>query len=332
MPYIKESLEKFNNLEPEIILTVDSDEVAEKIKKVAEKNNIKTENLSLAIIFLIVGDLKLEEIKDFFKTELEATDELASKITADFTIEIFNPLIKRLDFLNANPDKDMKIEEEEKIFTEIFSKDLLKEFNSHPIILRAIDFRFFYIFNRDATFRDELVRVLLTNEEILTAGTILADGKSRPATIGNWLKNFIEINGSEMFDSIVLARYLVDSKDILKLSVEDKEKVKKVLALYRNLKFFPESMPNDTGENWQIIPYVEVEEDVEESIPVIPEIKDKKVRNKSEEKLIAPMELASILPQDQKIKELKEMLNQYPPVSFERLAIEQEIKKLENKK
>jgi len=74
-------------------------------------------------------------------------------------------------------------------------------------------------------------------------------------TVSNWLKNFIGTNGSAIFDSVALSKYLTGSKSGAKLSQEEKEKVRKVLLIYRNLKFFPDSMPDDNGEGWQILPF-----------------------------------------------------------------------------
>jgi hypothetical protein len=85
--------------------------------------------------------------------------------------------------------------------------------------------------------------------------------KAAEETIGNWLKDFIEQKGSGIFNNIVLGDFLLKSVNAKKLNKNEKELVKKLLIFYRNLKFFPESMPNDAIENWQIIPFSEEESD-----------------------------------------------------------------------
>jgi hypothetical protein len=359
MPYLRDSLNKFIDLEPEIILTVDGDEAVKNIAKVAQKNNIDTSPLSMALIFLATGDLIPPKIASYLEDRLETSSAVAQKIAADFIVEVVNPLKKRLEFLSFNPDKKMTIAEEKNILSEMFLGNLLVELKNHPIILDAINHQIFYILDNDQKFRDQLVKLLLANEEALTSGNVLIGGKSLRATIGNWLKNFIEVNGSNIFDSIVLSKYLSSSKIAAKLSSEEKEKVNAILSIYRNLKFFPESMPDDTGIGWRIFPFeVPAKEKLErakEKIVNLPEQfvgTEKKVApsvdRSAGEKKIRPSGVFLVKPkrvdigtvqidrqaEGRKIRlaELEKISGRYPSGSLEKKVVEEEMQKLKNKK
>ncbi|MDD5528190.1 MAG: hypothetical protein PHO56_04460 [Patescibacteria group bacterium] len=334
MPYIQDSLNKFSELEPEVILTVDGDEAVKNIEAVAQRNNIETGPLSMALIFLATDDLSMDKIAPYLEERLETSSATAQKITADFIDSVVNPLKKRLDFLNFNPGKTMTVEEEKNYLSEMFMKNLLSELKNHPIILDAINHQIFYILDKDLKFSGELVKMLLANEEILTSGTVLAGGKSLSGAIGNWLKNFIEVNGSSIFDSVALSRYLIGSKSAVKLSQPEKEKVKEILTIYRNLKFFPESMPDDTGEGWQILPFeIPAEEKLaqaKEKIESLP----KQVAESKQAVVFSARHLAEEKEEEErkeKLEQLNKIMEKYPPNSLQRKAVEEEIKKTSRK-
>ena len=344
MPNIQDSLEKFKNLELEIVLTVDGDETVKNLEKVAQRNNIETGPLSMAVIFLATGDLLLDKIAPYLEERLETSSATAQKITADFIAAVVEPLKKRLDFLNFNPAKQMTIEDEKNYLSEMFMKNLLSELKNHPIILDAINHRIFYIFDKDLKFRDELSRLLLINEEILTSGNVLAGGKSVRGTIGYWLKNFIEVNGSDIFDSVGLSRYLTGSTSAVKLSPEEKARIRQILLIYRNLKFFPDSMPDDeTGESWQILPFeIPVEEKLAQAKEKIatPPREEASVGKRAVSPAAGTLEKAkrAVAPQApiaagtaEKIKQLKEAAARYPEKSLERKAVEEEMRKISKK-
>jgi hypothetical protein len=122
--------------------------------------------------------------------------------------------------------------------------EIIKDYNG-ILILLLLD---------DPNFKKSLEKVFLANPEKLTHSEFISEGAPHSPSIANWLKDFIKQFGSGMFDNLVMARYMTTSKNIKNLSEEEKQLVKKLLLTYRNLKFFPESMPSDDGEGWEIIP------------------------------------------------------------------------------
>ena len=339
MPSLEISLEKFNQLEPEVVLTVDSDQTVTGLEKVAKKYNLEFSFLSATLISLTVEELSLEDLLSYFKQETGLGTEMLEKIVEDFKNEVVLPLRKRLDFLNNNPDKEMKIGEEKNIILQILGDNLLQELSNHPIIINAVNARIIYVLTIDLDFKVEVERVLLSNENVLTGKDFFLGAKPTRPTVGNWIKYFIEESSSDFFDSIVLTKFLTDAKNVKVLDSKEKESVKKVINLYRNLKFYPESMPNDTGENWQILPFeipANQPDLSEEAAPKeieekeLPKIEVKKVepiveKDFSEE--IMPTKI-NILDKDKELLDLKDLLSQYQVGSLERRVVEEEIKKL----
>lgn len=170
-----------------------------------------------------------------------------------------------------------------------------------------------------------LERNLFGNNEKLTEEQFSFEGRLTQPTISNWLNYFIKEKGTGKFDNIVLTDFLVKSDNVKKLSEEEKGAVKKLLLLYRNLKFFPDSMPNQTGEGWEIIPSTgEVSESTKARTVSVPQTDDFSAKAK------AAATSGVISEEDKKkIDELKQILSRYQPESLERKAVEEEIKKLE---
>jgi hypothetical protein len=285
----------------------------------------------VATVFLATDDLNFDTVASYLQDRLETTPETAKKIADDYLAMAVQPLKKRLDFLNFSPAKQMTLEEEKSYLSEMFLKNLVRELKDHPIISDAINHQIFYILDKDEKFDDELVRSLLANDEILTVGTVLVGGKSLRGTVGNWLRNFIEVYGSAIFDSVALSRYLIGSKLTAKLTQEEKEKITVILTIYRNLKFFPESMPDDTGDGWQILPFKKLEEEnLEEakakieSLPQQVAVPEKSVRT-------VKIDEQKEREKEQQLEQLRKLAENYQRGSLGRKAVEEEINKISKK-
>lgn len=202
-------------------------------------------------------------------------------------------------------------------FLSISSSYLLEEYNNILIDMISDEKGF--------AFRDQLVKAMLENKEKISSAPFLLTKKQAEGTIANWLKYFIEEKGSGLFNNIVLTDFLVKSANARTLKEEEKNKVKKLLLIYRNLKFFPESMPNQTGEDWEIIP--SQEEDSSEKARTVKAPALDAIPLKSS-KMIAK-ERAVEDEKKKKIDELNKMLANYPSGSLARKALAEEIKKLE---
>jgi len=248
----------------------------------------------------------------------------------------------------------------------LFKEDLVKILSLGPdfnYIIEDLNDDIFE-FLEDESFRQQLEGSLYNNHnEIITRIKPLINDRSERGTIANWLKDFISFNGSDNFNDIVLAEYLVNSSNAKKLSVSDKKKIKKLLKIYRNLAFFPESL-KDREADWGVIP-LEIDyskKDAENEVSknkIINETNAKKdilqnnlskkdttksidysisktndlafdlrVNDVKEEILNDKKDQAVISPNNNLISELEIMLQDYDKNSLEYKSIQQEIKRL----
>lgn len=335
---INKSLEKFSTLDPEIILSVDNDLIAKKLEKIEDKYDI---TLSPLLIFVATGDMPMEQksIVKYLKIEFALEEKKALDVFNELSEKVLNPLKSRLDFLNVNPDKSFTVKEEQDYLLNMFSKRLIEEFNDHPIIASAVNYKIFNILSEDIGFKKSLENVLYKNLEQLTRKEFILDEKKAFPGIANWIRDFLKVNGSEFFDNVVLSRYMTTSSNVSKLDPEEKILVKKLLLLYRNLKFFPDSMPSDDGTGWEMLPIGAVE--TKDKIEKIKELSgppktegEKEIEGLMREEEGYPENslewkvLEEEISKKKEIENLQSEANKYPVGSLERKALEAEIKKL----
>ncbi len=318
MPIIEEAIAKFHSeLPEEIQLTSEMPEILNPLNALGTSYGV---DLSSLLVFLVVGDLTLEQVPQFAKDEFGFDGATAKKFVQTFEETVFKPLLERIEFLNEHPDKTMTLEQEKVVVENIFKKSILAEFERNPILIEAVNRRLFFILARDLEFQKRLEQLLYENNEVVTEQNILIDGIEQKGTIANWIKDFIAHYGSQSYDSVSLSAFLINSDNGKKLSEEDRKKVARVLRLYANVKFFPESMPSDEPEDWQIIPF--------EDLNAAPEtVVEKPLPKTTKEPVVQSVDKPG--PSSPELLELKNMLLQYPVGSLERAAIEEEIKTLE---
>lgn len=190
----------------------------------------------------------------------------------------------------------------------------------------ALNSGFIYLLFNSVGFKEEASRIILASRELISKKNITIEGKELAPSIANWIKDFIKINGSDMFSEITLAQYLDSSVNASKLIPTDKSFLSGVLHLYRNITFFPESMEGLLPEKWQIFPFELPEDSLLKKI----KSEDKQVEKIEEEKsqvvLDAEKEFLS------GISMLSEALKNYKSDSLEYKAIEEEIRRLKVKK
>lgn len=333
MPYIEESLIKFKNLPANIILTVDSDWISAELLKIENKYKLKLTSL---VVFVVVGDILINDIEKYLQIEFGLESSIAKSVNNDLREKIFNPLLKRLNFINTHPQKSMTIKEEKDYLLKIFATGIIREFSENLIISEAVNARIFNMLSSNIKFKEEIEKTLYFNGEFLTHEEFELDNKSQSPTIGNWIQDFIKVYGSGMFNNLALTKYITESKNAKFLSQEEKLIVQKLLRLYRNIKFFPESMPSDDGEGWEIIP-INKELDVEINKKIIgpPKTEEEKEIEelKQEEKQFSEGGLEQLAIEEEiesrkKLESLKIEANKYAVGSLERMAVEDEIKKL----
>ncbi len=314
--YLAECLEKFHNL-PEVAQEfIGGFDACLEIKKLEEIYNI---SLSFAVILVAIDELTLADLPEYlqlkFKLDLAKGEEVANILDE----KIFTPVLDLIengdeDELEIVPQKlsDKSLSERKELLLDIFESKIVPNLLADDEYLRDLNVAIFLTFNEDENLEDKVESLLYVNQEKITAHQIILDGHPASPSIANWLKDFIKQYGSDLFNEVTLAEYLTQSLNIRQLKPEEKDLIRKLLKLYRNLVFFPESMDGILMDEWEIFP---VNKKNPDSLSV------------TKEKVIEEKE--SIISTKQKtILDLQKSLTKYPPSSLEYKAISQEINRL----
>lgn len=251
MAIVEEAIEQFNKLPLEIQAEFGSDEVVNLLHEFEESYGISLVPLTLNVA---AGYLDPKDLEEYIESDLGISGERNKILAADLREKLFSPLLDRLKFLNANPKKNMSLEQEESFAERIFRELLLSELHHDPIIITAVNNRLFYILARREDFQRRLEAAIYENQEMITKNKIDVNGSLVPGTVGNWLKDYIAQYGTENYDSVTQTAFLINSKNAKGLTEEERSLLSTVLKTYINIRFFPDSMPTDDGEGWEIIP------------------------------------------------------------------------------
>ncbi len=190
--------------------------------------------------------------------------------------------------------------EEKKWAPKLFQESLVQFFTpdeAMAIVLTDYNLVLLKLLIEDPKFKHSLESALYSNQQLLTSGQIYLKGKMVSATVANYIQDFIEKNGSSFFENIALTQYLISSENAKRLDSTDRMKLKKMLNVYRNIKFFPQAFDRIPVEQWMIIP---VEDQI---IDNTDQSSDQK--NKSEEIILdnaTPLELRALAEQKRKNK------------------------------
>src|SRR3989339_177374 len=181
----------------------------------------------------------------------------------------------------------------------------------------------------DNIFKKELENSLYKSSAKLTNKELLLDGDAHIPNVQNWLSDFIKQYGSGFFDNVTLSRYITFSENVKKLDENEKNLVKKLLQLYRNLKFFPDSMKDIPVDDWEIVPIDKFVVKKHSELSGPPKTKGEKEIEKlrQEEGDYAENSLERKMLEEE-IENLQSEANKYPQGSLEKKALESEIKKL----
>lgn len=242
---------------------------------------------------------------------------------------------EELDKVMERFEEDLDEKEEREYVLELLSGSIIdilkaKSFSASS----ALNSGFIYLLFNSEGFKEEAGRTILSSRELISKKNISVEGREIVPSIANWIKDFIKINGSDMFSEITLAQYLDVSLNASKLSPADKSLLSGVLHLYRNITFFPESMEGLLPEKWQIFPFEMPEDNL---------LKKVKNVNKDVKKEAPKVEIDSTIKQEESglpaekeflssISMLSEALKNYRADSLEYKAIEEEIRRLKVKK
>ncbi|MEI6529540.1 MAG: hypothetical protein WCN88_04050 [Candidatus Falkowbacteria bacterium] len=310
------------------------------IKELEGQYKIK---LSFLVILLAIGEIEEEDISEYLIIKFKISPETAQKVKEDIVNKIIDPAIEKII---PEDDDSIGVASREDIIN-IFSRRIVESLKASPEVVAGLNINIFQALNTYDDLEEKVINILYNNDEVLTREHLRLDNREVSPTISNWLKDFIKENGSEIFDELVLAQYLSTSQNTKKLSPDEKNLVRRVLKLYRNLTFFPESMENLAITDWQIIPTDKsvdgtrevrdvLDDDNQETKKVVAKAKPAKTINakisnpsKMQDKEIKNSDLKK---GETSLAELQQALALYMPGTLEYKAVVQEIERLKKKK
>ena len=332
--YLLDCLDKFYELPDVIILEFNHPDHLRIIDELGAEYGLE---LSFVAVLVAINELSLDSLAEYLVKRYDLPEVTAKTIADKLNNLYFQPIINRLSFFNQDPNKiSPTLDEERSIITNLFRENLLVELKNYEQIIAAINQRVFAWLDRDLSARKQIETALLQNQEKITEQPIVINGEKLPGTVANWLRCFAIEKGAENFNSLSISEFLGLSKNAANLSELDKKTLRALLNTYRNIKFFPDSMPSDDGTDWAIIPLPEKNISLDETIDlnnesVVSNIADQPI-DPEMQPLASPIKNTTT-PKDEsvanKINQLQLMLKRYNPDSLEAQAIAEEIIKLE---
>lgn len=343
--YFKQCLDEFNDLPDRVRQIVGGFEAALAIKQMEDKYRTP---LSFLVILLAIGELFFEDVPEYLFQKHQLDKERGKLIADELIVQVFAPVIAMAqntdeDVINDVLGEDSPFEEpliskplseRRDLVLDVFENRLLDTLKSEPSYLRELNITIFKTFNDDRGLDDRAESLLYNNQEKIGSHPIVLDGHPSSPSVANWLKDFIKIYGSGLFSEVSLAEYLTKAPNLKTLDEYNKELVRKLLKLYRNLAFFPESMDGILVENWEVFPVDQLKSDaLSMSRKSTPTPAPVAAPEPLVDTPIAPTPTPSLLDEAQEerrrmILELQKSLTKYSATSLEYKAIDQEINRL----
>ncbi|NCU43156.1 hypothetical protein EOL72_02290 [Candidatus Falkowbacteria bacterium] len=342
--YFNYCLEKFNDLPDSAREFLNKPDTAEIVKKIENKYELA---LSFLVVLVAVSELGFKDISAYLERKYKIEKSRSELIATEIIDKIFIPFFDQQELSNPEDIKDALAEEESipeplinlplrerrQLILDIFSEGLVKTLEAESSELKELNLAIFKTFNDDPLVEEKVESLLYNNQEKLTTNNLVLDSYPASPTIANWLKDFIKLYGSSLFSEISLAEYLVRSPNLKNLPDSEKQLVRKLLKLYRNLTFFPESMDGVLLENWELFPLEVATSDSLGKINKIPDSLNSSSREEEPDSPFIPEEKIDLAPQDnnergQLISNLEKSLVKYDVSSLEHKALQQEINRL----
>ena len=303
-----------------IRLLIIDDWLGGEAKKYLEKQGVKIKDYEK---YIEIQKQAVKEEDEYFKNEL-----------ADDFQEYIPPKPENEEIKPRKYNEQKEKEDSREIFSGMLSCFLADHINP---FLEDYNSNLIQLFVDDPNFKNELENALYNNGEFFTHEQFQLDKKPQSPTIGNWIQDFIKVYGSGMFNNLALTKYVTESKNAKLLGSEEKKLVQKLLQLYRNLKFFPESLKDMPMEEWEIIPVNREKEVIGQTrkIDGPPKTDEEKkideLRREEEQFSEGGLERLAIeeeIDKKKKLESLKIEANKYIEGSLERMAVEEEVRKL----
>ena len=120
--------------------------------------------------------------------------------------------------------------------------------------LKVLNADIFKALDDDQEIESRLADNLRKNGELVCESKIRLGDKEVSGTISNWIADFVSRYGTDKFDELDMAQYMSSSDNANNISAPEKNNLRRILRLYYNFIFFPDSMDGVPMEKWEIFP------------------------------------------------------------------------------
>lgn len=262
-------------------------------EKVAQNNGLDADKVADFAYEIALENFNFEDIDKRVAKEFSLDDDQAKKIAADIIGKIFlpvdgfvldNPAMaelkkrkidpvgysaylrrfellaeaevdKSLDKYMDNYEKALNSEDEVNTLLGLFKNDLLDILKSGTTdAVGMLNTNLLYLLTNKRGFSETLSKAMLSSEQLLSQQKIKIGEQEVDPTVGNWLRDFVSVHGSGMFELVTMSDFVTNSDNAKKLSDAEKSLLAHLLMTYRNVKFFPRTLVDIPAENWEIIP------------------------------------------------------------------------------
>jgi len=250
-------------------------------------------------------------VNDAYKVHNSLQKALADnegQISEDF-FETYHRLAIRLEFLLFNTLPYSRLKE---LFSKHLSIGIKMNYLDLLEVLKA-KVSFLAVDDRD-DFKEQLKKVLLENQEILTKSKLKTENREIRPTVSAWLHDYIHFVGTGAKSSLEQSTYFIKSKNISTLDESEKLELKELISIYEYLQRSSSTMEGNEDE---LFFYDEDRKIYSLKNGTFFEIKTSSQKQRTKTAESGPIQ----------IQKSRELASQYPENSLERKAIEEEIKR-----
>ena len=316
---------------------------------------LRSKNADISHYATLVAEqqLAISKEEEFFREQLKDDTEINEHQSMDDVLaddrepeeDEEDEEVEEVNEVNIkNQEKgDIDIETTRKTLAASLKGDLVSVFlTDNPVKIENYNYLFIRIWNASPDFHLEAQNSLMANQEKIADAKIEVDGRVRTATISGLLKNFIKKYGIEAND-LNIAEY-VSSPELKEFSDNEKALSLRILKFFRNINKLDEYLAQQKAgqiEGFEILPLAANQSAIQSEAPRAQAPKHQPSQPLVAKPLIQldPVPVKPIAPVEP-IKpisvglaaELEMMLQDYAPGSLEYKTLQQELKRLEQKK
>jgi hypothetical protein len=244
MSYTTDCIIQFNKLPKEIKNKVGNLEAVNSITDIEQHYKV---SLKFLVMLVAIGEVEINDIPAYLEKRHKISHENSEAIKHELFEKVFINLLAPHERPGQSGGEAIK---------EIFTSHILETLEAGDDVRESYNEMLFNNFETEHLIsQEELVKELLNNQEHVTKDSIHIGTVSQPPTIANWLKDYIAQNGAllESFDAMTLSKYMSGSQNMQRLPQDQKNIILHILQLFRNLKFYPDCMPENIYD-WEIFP------------------------------------------------------------------------------